>query len=175
MREKAKILIEWAEGLPGRDFGGDRNAALRLMIGAGRAAFQSLWDGAVETFDKFIEWVKNIPQRIVAAIGSIDLSNIINWPEPPRWWTYLVGGDNEQAHVQSAAAIQGVRTDGPRESCRQARRSKMRDHADRCPPPGIWKNGASEYGTLKEEIAGIQEELDQIADGPVKQIVAQHP
>ena len=171
MREKAKILIEWAEGLPGR-ISEAIETLPGLMIGAGRAAFQSLWDGAVETFDKFIEWVKNIPQRIVAAIGSIDLSNIINWPEPPRWWTYLVGGDNEQAHVQSAAAIQGAEQMDP---VKLQAGQTLQDARSRgsLPTPRYLEERRERVRHLKEEIAGIQEELDQIADGPVKQIVAQ--
>ncbi|TCO12361.1 TP901 family phage tail tape measure protein [Camelimonas lactis] len=50
------------------------------MYAAGQAMVQSLWDGAVAKFNAFIEWVKGIPGRIRAAIGSIDLSNLIKLP-----------------------------------------------------------------------------------------------
>lgn len=44
------------------------------FFAAGAKIIQSLWDGAVETFNSFIAWVAGIPGRILDAIGSVDLS-----------------------------------------------------------------------------------------------------
>lgn len=45
-----------------------------------------------DAFNEFIDWVGGIPGRIIEAIGSINLSDIIDWPEPPAWWKKLTGG-----------------------------------------------------------------------------------
>lgn len=50
-----------------------------VLYEAGASMIQSLWDGAVSKFTAFIEWVKGIPGRIRAAIGSINLSDVVNF------------------------------------------------------------------------------------------------
>ncbi|WP_244496550.1 phage tail tape measure protein [Aureimonas ureilytica] len=67
---------------------------------AGRQAIQSLWDGMVSKFDELIAWVKEIPSRIVSAIGSIDLSGMIQWPSMPSWF----GGGEPEAPAPSGSA-----------------------------------------------------------------------
>ncbi|MDP3408188.1 phage tail tape measure protein [Bosea sp. (in: a-proteobacteria)] len=52
---------------------------------AGMAAIQSLWDGMTTKFGELLGWIQGIPARILAAIGSIDLSNVIKWPTLPNW------------------------------------------------------------------------------------------
>lgn len=46
----------------------------------GSQMIQSLWEGAKAKFGELIEWVKSIPSKIRAAIGSIDLSGLIKMP-----------------------------------------------------------------------------------------------
>lgn len=50
------------------------------LASIGTQAIQSLWDGMKQAFKSLINWVKNIPARIKAAIGTIDLSGIIKMP-----------------------------------------------------------------------------------------------
>lgn len=68
------------------------------LSGAGRQAIQSLWDGAVQTFNEFLAWIKTIPSRTIAAIGKIDLSNMISWPTMPSW----LGGGSAQSKTTAA-------------------------------------------------------------------------
>lgn len=76
------------------------------LYNAGVAMIQKLWDGMVSQFDAFIEWVKTIPSRIVAAVGNIDLTGSIRWPK------FLGGGGDEPA-VDGARASGGpVRAGG---------------------------------------------------------------
>lgn len=103
---------EWGEG-----FGEiaativNRTAA---FFAAGAEIIQSLWDGAVETFNSFIAWVKGIPGRIIEAIGQINLADIIRWPEPPGWWTWLMnGGDPAEVSTGSASRIEARAGGGP--------------------------------------------------------------
>jgi TP901 family phage tail tape measure protein len=60
---------------------------------AGANLIQRLKDGAVQQFDDFLSWVGGIPGRIIEAIGSIDLSSLIDFGEPPRWLKWLMGED----------------------------------------------------------------------------------
>lgn len=55
------------------------------LYAAGGQIIQSLWDGAVAKFEGLLEWFRQIPARVRAAIGRIDLSNIIGWPSMPSW------------------------------------------------------------------------------------------
>ena len=73
------------------------------MHKAGADLIQSLWDGMKSKFAEFIAWVKTIPSQIVAAIGRIDLSNIIKMPSLPP---FLGGGQ------KPAQPVAGARADG---------------------------------------------------------------
>lgn len=56
-----------------------------MLQQAGIAAMQGLWDGMTIKFGELLSWIQGIPARILAAIGSIDLSNVIKWPTLPSW------------------------------------------------------------------------------------------
>ncbi|WP_422028490.1 phage tail tape measure protein [Roseovarius sp.] len=51
-------------------------------------------------FRDFFEWVRGIPDRIIEAIGTIDLSGVIRWPQVPEelkyWWRRLFGGETPE-------------------------------------------------------------------------------
>jgi TP901 family phage tail tape measure protein len=80
----------------------------------GRQAIQSLWDGAVEKFDQFIEFIKSIPSTIISKIGSIDLSNIITWPSPPAFLGRWLGtGSDAAADIPGHANGGTVKRTGP--------------------------------------------------------------
>ena len=83
------------------------------LVEAGRQLIQSLWDGAVEKFEEFVAWLTGIPGRIVEAIGSINLTDIINWPEPPAWWTRLTGGDGAEVSEGSSGRLEQRAKGGP--------------------------------------------------------------
>jgi len=75
---------------------------------AGVNLIQSLKDGAVQQLDDFLSWVSGIPGQIIAAIGRIDLSSMIDWPSPPAWWNRLTGGGDEP----EAPDVDGQRAKG---------------------------------------------------------------
>jgi len=60
-----------------------------------------------EAFNGLLAWFSALPSRIVAAIGSIDVSSLIKWPSMPSW---LGGGSAEPA---PAGSIPGKATGGP--------------------------------------------------------------
>jgi len=51
-------------------------------------------EGIKGAFAGLLEWFAGLPSRIVAAIGSIDLSNIIKWPTMPSFGSPAPGNDN---------------------------------------------------------------------------------
>ncbi|MFA8386856.1 MAG: phage tail tape measure protein [Pelagibaca sp.] len=75
---------------------------------AGVNLIQSLKDGAVQQLEDFLSWVSGIPGQIIAAIGRIDLSSMIDWPSPPAWWNRLTGAGDEP----EAPDVDGQRAKG---------------------------------------------------------------
>ena len=106
---EAGAITDRAYQVTNRVIGAFRTIPIRLgslrddLIQAGRDLIQGLWDGAVEQFNRFLDWVRTIPQRIREAIGNIDLSNIISWPSRPSW----LGGGGESAPAPGARARGG--------------------------------------------------------------------
>lgn len=66
---------------------------MQAGVEAGEAIVQAIKDA----FDALMEWFAGLPGRIIAAIGSIDLGSIIQWPAPPQWWQRIFGGGGEEA------------------------------------------------------------------------------
>lgn len=81
-------------------------AANSMLVQAGMDMIQGLWDGAVRKFEELLVWFQGLPQRIVQAIGNIDLSNIIKWPSLPSW----AGGG--EAHPAQTTKVDGARAAG---------------------------------------------------------------
>ncbi len=81
------------------------------MLAAGTAIAQSLWDGIKAKVDELVAWFAGLPARIIAAIGSIDISSLIKWPTPPSWWTnrpkWAGGTGGESPAVAGARAAGG--------------------------------------------------------------------
>ena len=65
----------------------------------GVAIVQSMIDGVKSKGAELLNWFKTLPQRIMAMIGNIDLSNIIKWPSLPGW---LGGGKAKVAGAATA-------------------------------------------------------------------------
>ncbi|WP_068315791.1 phage tail tape measure protein [Polycladidibacter hongkongensis] len=57
------------------------DAAEQGFRNAGRRAGEALVNAIKEAFWGLIEWFKNLPDLIIDAIGSIDMSNLIKWPD----------------------------------------------------------------------------------------------
>ncbi|MBN8181033.1 phage tail tape measure protein [Roseibium aggregatum] len=73
---------------------------------AGRKIGQALVDAIIDAFSALWEFLKSIPDRIVAAIGRIDLSNMLRLP------SFLSGGGGEapaapQPKIEGARALGG--------------------------------------------------------------------
>ena len=95
-------LLEWAQAAFGRFkwpslpvFTWPSWPAVNLpdLFDAGREMLSDLLSGAKDGVGSMLEWVRGIPAQVVEAIGSINLANIIKWPEPPNWWKRLMGTD----------------------------------------------------------------------------------
>jgi hypothetical protein len=56
-------------------------------------------DSLKQAFEGFLDWIRGLPARIIAAIGRIDLSGIISWPSLP----FGIGGSGEDPAPRAAA------------------------------------------------------------------------
>ena len=66
-------------------------AGASALVEAGAALIQALWDGIKRKADELLAWFAELPDRIIEAIGSINLSDLISWPEPPGWVKWMFG------------------------------------------------------------------------------------
>jgi TP901 family phage tail tape measure protein len=74
---------------------------------AGSDLANAMIEAIKSAFNGLLAWFSTLPSRIVAAIGSIDVSGLIKWPSMPSW---LGGGSTEPAPAMS---VPGKATGGP--------------------------------------------------------------
>ena len=77
----------------------------KALYDAGSQLIQSLWDGMMSKIDALIEWVKTIPSRIRAAIGRIDLSNMISLGGLFGGGGETGGGEQVSGHRKSGGPV----------------------------------------------------------------------
>jgi hypothetical protein len=168
-REVTQNIIDWFAGLPAR-----LGEAAADLVEAGRGLIQSIWDGASERFNAFITWIAGIPGRIIDAIGSIDLSSLIDFGEPPRWLRWMMGEEEVTPPSirtpPSPGAIDILPTDqrAAAETLLSARQAGDLPTAD-------YLTDLSDYARqLREEMASVQTQIDQIDQtGPMGQTLAE--
>jgi TP901 family phage tail tape measure protein len=162
-REVTENIIGWFTGMPARlgEMAGD-------LLEAGRGMIQSIWDGAVAKFDEFVAWLTGIPGRIIDAIGSIDLSSMISFGEPPRWLRWMMGEEEvtppSMPAPPSQQAIDALPTDQ-----RAAAETLLSARQAGDLPTSEYLNELSDYAALlRGEMAGVQAQIDQIdQNGPM--------
>ena len=74
---------------------------------AGSDLANAMIEAIKSAFNGLLAWFSTLPSRIVAAIGSIDVSSLIKWPSMPSW---LGGGSAEPAPAES---VPGKAAGGP--------------------------------------------------------------
>jgi TP901 family phage tail tape measure protein len=74
---------------------------------AGSNLANAMIEAIKSAFNGLLAWFSTLPSRIVAAIGSIDVSSLIKWPSMPSW---LGGGSAEPAPAES---VPGKAAGGP--------------------------------------------------------------
>lgn len=65
------------------------------MKEAGRKLITDMFEGIKAGAVAMFEWFRNLPGLIAAAIGSIDIGALIQWPQPPEWLTGWFGGPGD--------------------------------------------------------------------------------
>jgi DNA-binding transcriptional MerR regulator len=76
---------------------------------AGEAAGAALVGAIKSAVNGLVSWFSGLPSRILAAIGSIDIGSIIQWPQPPAWLSRLWNGGTVNV---DAPALAGARAAG---------------------------------------------------------------
>lgn len=74
---------------------------------AGSDLANAMIESIKSAFNGLLAWFSTLPSRIVAAIGSIDVSSLIKWPSMPSW---LGGGSAEPAPTMT---VPGKAVGGP--------------------------------------------------------------
>jgi hypothetical protein len=74
---------------------------------AGSDLANAMIEAIKSAFNGLLAWFSTLPSRIVAAIGSIDVSSLIKWPSMPSW---LGGGS---AEPKPAESVPGKAAGGP--------------------------------------------------------------
>lgn len=103
----ADQIVGWIKAIPGRvagfladiftmnDYSDEAEAGFR---DAGERAGRAMVEAVIGAFKGLFDWFRGLGQRIVAAIGKIDLSSVISWPSWPSW----MGGGTPPGGPQAA-------------------------------------------------------------------------
>ncbi|SON55540.1 phage tail tape measure protein, TP901 family, core region [Hartmannibacter diazotrophicus] len=59
----------------------------------GRRWMTNLLDGLIANVEAVLAWFRDLPSRILATIGSIDIASLVSWPSMPDWLGGGGGGD----------------------------------------------------------------------------------
>ncbi|SDR00054.1 phage tail tape measure protein [Pseudovibrio sp. Tun.PSC04-5.I4] len=79
---------------------------------AGEKAGKAIVTAIKNAFNSLFEWFSELPDRILKAIGNIDVSSLISWPSPPSWLPNLWGGAANDNVAQPKTGISGARALG---------------------------------------------------------------
>lgn len=71
------------------DYSDEAEASFRS---AGERAGQAMVDAIKGMFSGLLDWFGGLGGMIIGAIGKIDLTSLIRWPEPPSWLPQWLGG-----------------------------------------------------------------------------------
>lgn len=84
------------------DYSAEAEASFRA---AGEKAGRAMVDAIKGAIEELISFFSGLANRILGAIGQIDFSNLISWPEPPGWMRKIMGGGEP---VQTSPANQNA-------------------------------------------------------------------
>ena len=101
-----------------------------------------------------ISWFAGIPDRILDAIGSIDLSGLISFGEPPRWLRWLMG-DEEIAPREAAIAAPDIAAQAEQAGQTPAQRAAEIISTRDVPAAEDFAEARAEAERLRKEIANI--------------------
>lgn len=106
---KASEFGSWIGSFFSREILTDAQKAQYSESGAGMA--RAMVDGVKNIVNGLVEWFASLPARIIAAVGSIDLSGLFKWPSLPSY----LGGSGPTVtttNPRGAGAITGARAGG---------------------------------------------------------------
>ncbi len=94
-RSQIDTVFTWLSGLFTQEKLSDSGKA--EMAEAGRRLGQALVDGIKAGAEAIWAWFSHWPTMIIQSIGTIDLSKLLHWGQPPSWlkWVPGLGGGND--------------------------------------------------------------------------------
>jgi hypothetical protein len=117
------------------------------------------------------KWVDHLPDWSWDFIPDFDMAGLITWPEAPDWLKWLMGQDDEAAQLTSPPLQPSVMSapgfeELPPEQ-QAAARTVVSSKSDGL-PTAAHLQALRDYATsLRDEIAGIQGEIDNLGQGPM--------
>jgi TP901 family phage tail tape measure protein len=143
-----------------------------VLTDADKAAFEQsgydMADGMInsvkEVIGNLVEWFRDLPGRIIAAVGNINLGELISWPEPPDWWKALMGDDEPVA----PPVTQGTGFNQLPQEQQRAAGIVQSAQGSTLPTTGELSALQSHAQGLREEIGRIQFDMDALIDSPMK-------
>ncbi len=117
------------------------------------------------------KWVDHLPDWSWDFIPDFDMAGLITWPEAPDWLRWLMGQDDEAARLTSQPLQPSVMSAPGFEQLppeqQAAARAVVSSKSDGL-PTAAHLQALRDYATsLREEIAGIQGEIDNLGQGPM--------
>lgn len=91
-----------------KDYSAQAEAGFR---DAGRRAGEAMVKAVKDAINAMVEWFSGLPARIISAIGSIDISSLIDWPSPPDWLLWIWNG-GAKSDAPKIPAVDGARAAG---------------------------------------------------------------
>lgn len=118
------------------------------------------------------EWSDVLPEWNWNFIGEIDFAGLIKWPEPPDWLKWLMGTEDEPAApvptVMDAPGFDQL----PADQRAAAETVVSVTQSGPLPTPAHLQELRDYAASLRDEIAGIQGEIDNLGQGPMADTMA---
>lgn len=118
------------------------------------------------------EWSDFLPEWNWNFIGEIDFAGLIKWPEPPDWLKWLMGTEDEPAApvptVMDAPGFDQL----PANQRAAAETMVSVTQSGPLPTPAHLQELRDYAASLRDEIAGIQGEIDNLGQGPMADTMA---
>ncbi|WP_205879943.1 hypothetical protein [Leisingera sp. NJS201] len=113
------------------------------------------------------EWSDHLPNWSWDFISEFDLSGLIKWPEPPDWLKWLMGREDEpEALAPTAADARGF-DQLPADQQAATQTVIAATQSGPLPTPARLQELRDYAASLRDEISGIQGEIDSLGQGPM--------
>lgn len=148
-----------------------------------------LWYNIVEPlgWDKYVpsidwgywfnfSWVNHLPAWSWDFITEFDMAGLITWPDPPNWLKWLMGQEAQEVEAPLLRELPGFDGADPKQAALETVElfspQAYGESAHALPAPAHLQELRDHAAALREEIASIQGEIDNLGQGPMAATMA---